>query len=168
MLRITIKKTGRYSIDITYCMHECSVAKLCFDSETPRTIDHQAPLQWISQAKTLECIAISFCRGSSPILGWIYVSCIDSCFFNVEPSGNILFCILIQDKSDILLVTITIGSNYMINRDKSDSVLWLNIFMLYNLLFISSSRHLPLTLEWKNNGHCFTLLFFNENKIFSF
>lgn len=29
----------------------------------------------------------------------------------------------IQDKSGILLVIITIGSNYTINRDKSDSVL---------------------------------------------
>ena len=66
------------------------------------------------------------------------------------------YSIPIQNKSDILLVIITIGSNYMINRDKSDSVLWLNVFMLYNLPFISSSRYLPnfrMEEEWNTVLH---------------
>ena len=136
-------------------MHECSVARLCLIWDS---MDYRPPsfsVNGFPRQKTLECTAISFCRGSSP--PWnTHASCIDSSFFNVEPSGNMYYSIPIQNKSDILLVIITIGSNYMINTDKSDSVLWLNVFMLYNLPFISSSRYLPnfrMKEEWNTVLH---------------
>ena len=47
-------------------------------------------VHWISQARILEWVAISFSRGSSWTRNWTYVSCIAGRFFTTEPSGKLL------------------------------------------------------------------------------
>ena len=48
---------------------------------TSWTAAHQAPVHWISQARILEWVAISFSRGSSPPRDQTHVSCIAGRFF---------------------------------------------------------------------------------------
>ena len=56
------------------------VTKLCRTLATPWTVVHQVPVQWISQARVLEWVAISFSRGSSQPRDWsrLPVSQVDS------------------------------------------------------------------------------------------
>jgi len=54
------------------------------DSETQRTVAHQAPLSMgFFQARILGWVAISFSRGSSQPRDWTWVSCIAGGFFTV-------------------------------------------------------------------------------------
>ena len=55
----------------------------------PWTIDRQAPLSMgFSQARILEWIAISFCRGSSQPRDWTRISSIGEWFFTTELPGK--------------------------------------------------------------------------------
>ena len=53
------------------------------------TVAHRVPLSMgILQARTLECVAIPFPRGSSPPRDQTQVSCIAGKFFTTEPPGK--------------------------------------------------------------------------------
>ena len=56
---------------------------------TPWIVAHQVLLvHWISQARILERVAISFSRGSSQPRDWTFVSCLGRLFFTTEPPGK--------------------------------------------------------------------------------
>ena len=60
----------------------CSFAQLGLTLCDPWTVAHQAPLSMgILQSRVLECVAISFSRGSSPPRDQTHVSCTASGFF---------------------------------------------------------------------------------------
>jgi len=66
----------------------CSVAQLCPTLGDPRDCSPPASsLHGIFQARTLEWVAISFSRGSSPPRDWTCVSCLAGRFFTTEPPG---------------------------------------------------------------------------------
>ena len=67
----------------------CSVAKSC--STLCNSMDHSLPgssVHGISQVRILECIAISFSRGSSRPRNRTHVSCIAGELFTTEPPGK--------------------------------------------------------------------------------
>ena len=67
----------------------CSVSQLCLILCYPR--DYSLPyssVYEISQARILEWVVIFSSRRSSPPRNQTCVSCIDSGFFTIEPSGN--------------------------------------------------------------------------------
>ena len=67
----------------------CFVAKSCPSFCDP--MDYSPPgssLHGISQARILEWVAISFCRGSSRPRDQTHVSCISRWIFTTEPSGK--------------------------------------------------------------------------------
>ena len=65
------------------------VTKLCPTLVIPWTVAHRVPLSMgILQARTLECVAIPFPRGSSPPRDQTQVSCIAGKFFTTEPPGK--------------------------------------------------------------------------------
>ena len=67
----------------------CSVAQLCPTLGDPRDCSPPASsLHGIFQARTLEWVAISFSRGSSPPRDWTCVSCLAGRFFTTEPPGK--------------------------------------------------------------------------------
>ena len=75
-----IRKDKMWKMKLSYCLSDyiccCSVAKWCLtlcdlmDCSPPDTSVH-----WISQARILEWVAISFSRGSSPPRDQTHVSC---------------------------------------------------------------------------------------------
>ena len=55
---------------------------------TPWTVAHRAPVHGISQVRILECVAMSFPRGSSEPRDRTCISCIGCSFFSTESSGR--------------------------------------------------------------------------------
>ena len=55
----------------------------------------------IPQARILECVAISFSRGSSPPRDWTWVSCIAGRFFTAEPWGKLIKDSYIWSRIDV-------------------------------------------------------------------
>ena len=73
--KISQRKYTNTKICFCYCC--CLVAKSCLTLSWPHDCSPNRPsVRVISQAKTLEWVAISFSRGSSQPRGWTYVYCI--------------------------------------------------------------------------------------------
>ena len=77
----------RTSFNIILCVHMCAqpCPTLCnpMDCSPPGCSVHG-----ISQARILEWVAISSCRGSSQPRDWIHVSCLAGGFFTTAPPGK--------------------------------------------------------------------------------